>query len=744
MVTSGAQIQYSDLVALATLANAKLSPSTPYSFPAFGGKNEIALPSDIKPVATYGGTGAWPAGEKATLWIYGYKTIAGTKTYTWTPLVKAFYPVAASGDYSLTWSWTNPIGTTAPEGYIIAVPFLINGGWEFWWQDIGLVETFTEDGTFSNPAWKIDTTLEQTNDGFPAQNLPCGHGAWLKPMNQIHSDLFNGMDLFGGSSITFDPSFLLSGPWCVSAAQKCYLYINSTSVYNNLEFWYSEADSATGNELAPEADMRNQYTGGVDGLNSFDWTQNVIVKGRMVLMSIPDGQAPADWTLSASPGITPSFDPNYNDPVNGLVTGLIFDFDDVPYTVGTPLAITATPHTGAHVINTGNPAGGGLFVNCVFTGDSVVYGASDTTAIHYAGIAVKKVSLASSLTAITFTTAIGGSNVLESHHRSFCNGVFVANTLPTLGLMTYLDQDLPQYNNPSPPSPELSSRRVALSDSLPYIPHVDNRGALWPVFRDTDFTPDNISGQAFNGSAAWQGSICTKYIQKLSVTSTVPPSGLSSTITVVQFIFIGATPPLQVRILADNPNVTFYVKVGSPPTITDFDFNGIGGVWKNQNWGALPTLSTLYIGILNPTAAPVQVTTRMLQMFSLTEPDGTFFPTIKDDDGNTVPLHEAVSYHWWDNKNTDLLPIPLLGYCVNTITIRRQPVDNGSGIMIAPSTGTTALNVDIGIMAGYGFDTAGTFQKIQTITIPAGSASASQQVFLPSLSGTLLAYQCPE
>ncbi len=108
-----------------------------------------------------------------------------------------------------------------------------------------------------------------------------------------------------------------------------------------------------------------------------------------------------------------------------------------------------------------------------------------------------------------------------------------------------------------------------------------------------------------------------------------------------------------------------------------------------------------------------------------------------------MPQTEGYSYHPSDN-DVDLRPIPLLGYCVYSLTIARQPVDNGSGVLLDPSTGTSALNVNVGVMQGFGWETSGTFQNIQTITIPAGQSSITTDVFLPVLSGTPLAYQCAE
>jgi len=738
MVTPGNPITKADMDALATLANTKLSPGTPYGFPAFAGSDQISLPNDMTPKATYG-AGVFIAGKKVTAWLYGYKMISGVKTYTYSPLVKAFYPVNANGNFSMTWTWVSPTDATAPDGYVFVV---VTDTPKFIWKDIGPVQTLTDDGNFTG--WSVDTTLDQNNGGTPTQNLPCGHGAWLKPLNKIHQDLFTGMTLFGGSHTTFDPSFLLSGPWCVSAGQKCYLYLNSTSIYRNLQFWYSEADSATGNQLSPECELLAQALVMTNGANSLNFNANVKINGRIVIISQPSGQSPSDWTLSAShPGITITFDPAYSDgrfppPPTFPLTGFIFDFVDVQYTVGTPIVLTATP-LGADGVY------GGI-CDCVFTGDKVTYTATDATAIHYAGKAAKAAALPNSLAQITLTTSSSGVYAMDCHHRAFCNGVYVANTLPTLGIMPYLDVDLPQYN----PQDKLSSlapssRRQPISDSNPVsIPHVDNRGALWPIYRDTDFIPDSLFGQPFYGSPAWKAITYNKFILNLVTPDSAPPSGPGFDLEIVNGYFV-PLDSADLRIYINNPALTMYIKKDSAPTHTDYDAVAPCAAWFSLA-SAVPGFTTdaiYYVGVLNPT-----LTNRGLTAFAViiedgTAPNGTFFPTVLAADDSRVPQTEGYSYHFTDTA-VDLRPIPLYGYCVYSVTLRRQPVDIGGGILIAPSTGTSDLSVDIGLMQGYGWETQGTFQKIQTVTIPAGQASISASVFLPVLSGTPIAYQCPE
>lgn len=750
MIPPVSKISFADLAALATLANARLAPATPYQFNPFAGKDQISLPPDFTALADYS-TGSFGDSAKITFRLYAYKTIAGKKTYTWAPLRKAFTGATGAGTFSLTWTWVSPVDATAPEGYLVVLPLAFGSGFHLAWRDIGNVQTFTEDGTFSNPAWKFDTTLDADNGLVPADNIPVGFRAWLKVLNQIHNDLFTGMDLFGGAAITFTDDFLLSGPWCVSVAPKCYLTLGSAPrqpCYKNLAFLYSEADSLTGNQIAPEADLLATYIGVVNGANNFNWDVAVKVNGRLLIFSNP-GQSESDWVVAAShPGITISFDANYFDSgflgVGRTVTAFIFDFVDVQYTVGTPIVLTTTPPPGEDVINPGNPNGAGGRVDAVFTGDAITYATTDTIAIHLADIAAKSAALPSTLAPVTFTSPAGGTNVLESHHRTECPGVFTANTLPTLGLMTYLDVDLPQYS-PQPDTPFVAStRRTPRKAALPYMEVTANKGALWPVYRDTDFTPDSVVGKAVKGSVAWQKALATKNVRTINSTDDVPPyEPAEHLFNLSLFVPAGAA---EVRFLAQDPAVTLYVKANSAPTLADFDASAPGGTWLSlaDSVPGFVTNTTWFYGLYNPTSGQLSVATIAVRIDNATAPNGTFFPTGLDDDNNPIPNNEGLSYHFSDPSTIETRPIPLSGYCVSSLTLRRQPVANASGEDVSPSTSTADLAVKIGIMLGYGYEVAGVFTEIQTVTIPAGQAFVRVPVFLPVLAGTPLAYQSTE
>jgi hypothetical protein len=738
------KIQFADLKALADLANTKLLPANPYSFTALATPDEISLPDTIIAEAAYGGAGQFPDGSKVTIRIYVYKTIGGVKKYSGAFTRKAFTGTPGAGDFSMTWTWPAATpGPTAPDGYIavIAAPFFADG--LLAWIDHA-VALLTEDGSFSNPAWKFDRTLDAGNLGFPAQNLPCGRGAWLKMLNTIWRDLFAKMDVFGGSDITLNDAKKVSGPWCVSVAPNCYLKHSGFTLYKNLRFIYSEADSPTGNQLAREAEMLPAYIGVVNGANNFTWDADVLINGEIKIYSDP-GEVFADWVVSAShPGIAISFNPNdfQSDLPGGMaVSSFIFTFTNVQFTVGTPVVLTCTPPSGHSVIQPGNPSGGGGRVNAVFTeSDKTEYTSADTLAIHggsdtvNAG-AAKYSDLPAALTAITLTDPTGNAIALESHHRCFCKGVFTANTLPTPGGMTYLDVDMPQYRYTAG-NIFASSRRVARKAGLPYEAVVDNLGCLYPIYRDLDYAPDLVAGRPINGSVAWQSALASKYLFNGSYTDLIPANHSFDYVT---FVAIDAT---DVRFFANDPNVIIFAKAGAFPTPSDYDITGPGGAWlslKDSLPGFARDTNWFYI-IYNPTAATIEVMNANVVIGLPQAPNGSFFATQIDDGDNVFPELEHSSYHFFDEGFAQR-PIPLYGYCIYKLTLRRQPVKNTSGIAVSPNAGTADLPVKIGLMRGFSFDSAGVFNELQTVIIPAGQASISVDVFLPVLQGWPLAYQ---
>lgn len=730
MVNPGDKITWAVLNDLATLANTKVPLGAPYVFPPFAGIDQLSVPDDVKPVATYG-TGSFGDGQKVTLWLFSYRTIAGLKTYSWTPLLKAFVGASGSGNFSLTWTWTSPTDSNAPEGYLAVIPTPVVGEWAYTWKDIGNVQTLTQDGTFAG--WLTDSSLNDNG----ASNVPCAHGVWLKILNRIHSFLFVDLSLYGGP-VPFTSDFVLSGPWCVSVAPKLYLTLNGFTVYDNVEFWYNEEDSVTGNEIASEADMLNTYFGAVNNDNNLNFNVNGTLNGSIILMSLPPGQLESDWSFSSVPtaGITITFIPNYVDVHFGrTVTAIKFDLVDVPYVVGTPIILTANPPPLNSIILDGT---GGL-INVVFTGDKVTYTPTDGLAIHPAGATCKIVSLDEELDGTTFTIPTGGTGgniVFACHYRTFCNGVFTANTLPTMGMMTYLDVDLPQYRPSS--FPPASSRRVNLNNALAATATVDNRGALYLAFKDSDFTPDSVAGLPLFGSKAWQQSIFSKGITTRQLDDDIPPGGVAQTLYNYLSVLIpdGAT---DLRVLAINPALTIYVKKGSFPTVSSFDGSAPGGTWLD-----IPTVApgdSWFISALNPTPS---VITGNLTSYVLTLddelPNGSFFPIGTDG----LPQIEGYSYSFWNDVYLGNYPIPQFGYCVYSLTIERQPVDNGSGVSISPSTGISALIVHVGVSGGFGYATAGTFEELVAITIPAGRASITQACFFPVLGGAPIRIQCDE
>lgn len=735
MIAPNQPIEIADLQALATLANAKLTPGTPYAFQPFAGDDQIALPDpkSLKFQATYGGTGQFIDGQKITVRLYAYKTIAGAKTFNWNPLLKAFTGTAGAGNFSLKFSWTPDTSPAAPDGYLVSVPqtqFPFQNDWVFAWLDLGAMNQVIIDGSFN--AWHFDGSyIAGWNN--PGDDLPCGHGIWEKTLNQIRSDAFNKLSLFGGAT-SFGDVHKVSGPWCISQAPKCYLQFNNQPVHKNLQFLYSPADSAAGNELSPEADMFGVLIAAGNGANSFNWGVNVLINGAITFHT---DNNPGGFILSTSdPSITAV------DSTGGPNGDLVFTFNNTKYTVGTPIVLTAT-RTGVRGVTTGQ-------VDAVFTGDKQTLAQVDATAIHYSGSAAKSVALDESPPDITMTTGLGGNNPNPVHWLAYCNGVFIANTLPTQGIMPNVDVDLPQYNPQPTPNlgPPSSQRAPRGAGALPYMPVVDNKGSLWPVLPVEDFTPDSVQGKAFKGSKAWN-LLGTKYVFPFiasapMIPATIPPEQfLAGNGAIAITDGTGATQ--QVRILETNASLQAVIKFGSlPANINDGFQLPNAGAW-NILTPATPGWADgvqIYIGFFNPTADPQSTST----LYAVTDnspaaPDGTFFPTLNNPGDPAVPQIAGQSYNFDVlSPGNDLRPIPLYGYCIFAITARHLPGSDG----LAPSTGTEDLDVDIGLMPGFGFDAAGAFQKIQTITIPAGQASVTVPVFWPVLGGAPLAYSCDE
>ncbi len=747
-VSNGQPITYADFAALATLANSKLSPTTPFSFPPFGGSDVVALPTKVTPVATYG-SGLFSAGESVAFWLYSYKLIASVKTYSYVPVTTDITGVTASGNFSLTWTWVAPIGTTAPDGYVVVIPRIAGSGYYYEWKDIGNVLTLTSNGDFSDPSWQTDMTLQQNNGGNPSQNLPCGHGAWLKPWNSIHelscyqTDIacmntgdVTGLDPVGGpvinGSITpLGIGGLISGPWCVAVSggadantlsgwiTRLSMYVQGatqgftvgfTQCYRNIKFYFRAADGpmvdiSASNQLSAFR-IGSDILAGTTG----HWHLKIIScsDGHIKVQDSGGGTVRADMDVTAGNVYDLSFDITGIGPIFlGLSVPLDLDF-----------TFTTASATGAGIAAVGIELNND--VRSIAVPDSYCEIEFNNPVKNNVGSYVT-VQLCTSCLQLTLTE---NNNV---------PGVWVANTLPTLGIFPYLDQDLPQYK-PNAISAEASTRRIALNPSLPYIASVNNRGALWPVFRDTQFIPDSVAGQPVNGSAAWN-VLGTKYVKPASDTNLVPPYEPGEVLWNYSTFVPASTT--QLRFYTSNPNFNLYAKAGGFPTVADHDFMIAGGVWGIVPSG-FATDTTWFYSVQNNDTSSASSNTIAIPVVEVA-PNGTFFPTINDDSGAVVPQTEGYSYNWTTPASITLRPIPLYGYCVNSITVRRLPVNNASGIVLAPSTGTSDLSVDIGIMAGFGWAIAGTFTKLQTITIPAGQAEITTPVFWPVLSGTPLA-----
>jgi hypothetical protein len=727
-------ITHADLKALADLANAKLLPATPYAFTPFLGADQLGLPADVKVAAVYGGAGQFPDGRKQTIWLFGYKIIDGVKNYSWSPLIKAFLPQAGAGAFSLAWTWADAI-TNPPDGYLVVIPkfesFIpasvnpfapLKNLYSLVWQDIGAATNFAEDGSFSSGLWFVDEGLLQGTDAsfgvVPQKQLPCALGTWTKTLNLIRHDLVYGTDILNSSSAKIlGRSAINSGPSCVCVGPKLAAWMpranfsggGYSQCYDQIQFYFRAADAPGGIDIA----VQNR-------LLDFAVTSDPIAAPThtahwaLTLVGCSDGHIKIADFDPVNPGMgTVRFEA---DVVAGATVDCSFDiFDAVGYnpSPGIPRAL-----------------------DCIFTtaGTNVSASALGIELSNDVQLAI----VPDSFFELSFNglTSCGQLVVTENNNVP---GIWVAKTLLSNGQMTYLSQDLPQYQIAN----SIDSRRTARNNALPYMSIVDNRGALSPVLRDTDFTPDLVAGHAVNGSKAWQ-MLAVKNVTTLTNTDIIPPYEPDEVLqpnTYVLFVPFGAT---EIRFLTSDPNAAIYIDktTGHTPTLAANDGNGPGAAWfivpvTPADYGAI-----WHFAIYNPTAQPINVTTKVVTITGdiADTPNGTFFPTQKDDAGNIIPQTEKYSYHFADSApDAPPLPIPLFGYCVFEIAIRRQPV-NG----VAPSTGTLALPVDIGIMDGFGFDVPGTFTRLLSTAIPAGQSGIVVSTFLPVLSGTLLSYQCAE
>lgn len=733
MVTPSTTIQFSDLQALATLANAKLSPATPYSFPAFAGTDQIGLPdpASLTIAPTYSPSGNFLPGDVVTLWLFAYKTIAGVKTYSYEPVAKAFYSTPALGNFTVAFTWTPVIGPTSPDGFIAVSATDLRNFSEatFNWKDIGNVATVTMDGSFTG--WSLDQSyIPAAQIGGGTVDVPCAHGIWGKVLNTIWHDALAKLDVFGGAKP--NPStYATSGPWIISAGPKLYLNINNEAIYNGPVFVFSPHDSATGNVMSHEADMgvpSPVFTAAANGANALTWDTTGTISGTVTLLTTLPNQTSSDWTLSASDGSITTSIANTSDALSNIVTGLIFTFTNTPVTGGSPITLTATALTGGVI----QGSGVGSKLNAVLTGIPAAQTnlGQQFTCIHPAGPQSNSAQLANTLPAVNLTTSAGGANSFESHWRAYCNGVYIANTLPTQGIMPFVDVDLPNYFT-GEGGVNASRQRVPKNPaSASYIPTVDNSPSLWPIFKDSDFTPDVFFGQPFKGSKAWNIMVSKQVNATTYLLNpvTVPANGFVAPTLPIS----PSSPVQQFRALVDNPNIQLYVKYGAPPTLSVFDAILTGGIWNfltPSSLGWVPG-GQIFVGFFNTIATPQTANAYQVGIDNETAPNGNFFAGQFADDGSFIPFLEGQSYIF-DDPSGQNRPIPLFGYSIFKITLCRLPgADNSQPV-----------NVNVGVMDGSGWAVAGTFDLVQSFSIPAGQDFIDAPAFIPVLGGAPLAYQ---
>ena len=113
MINRGEVIAYSDLEALATLANTKLSPAVPFAFPPVDPL--VAAPASLAGILTYG-SGNYQAFTTLLVKVYAYQIEAGVKTYSATFAMGAAVTDGSGNPFKVKWTWTAAPGAS---GYVL-------------------------------------------------------------------------------------------------------------------------------------------------------------------------------------------------------------------------------------------------------------------------------------------------------------------------------------------------------------------------------------------------------------------------------------------------------------------------------------------------------------------------------------------------------------------------------------------------------------------------------------------------
>jgi hypothetical protein len=288
---------------------------------------------------------------------------------------------------------------------------------------------------------------------------------------------------------------------------------------------------------------------------------------------------------------------------------------------------------------------------------------------------------------------------------------------------------------------------------LPAEPSVENAAATWLVLRDTDPYPNTL-----------KLDLC-RSVQEESYT--INPGEYAS---VLMFLELG----LNDFRLDNSDDLPVYFAKDYTATIGAYDVMASDGKLTLAALKAFygdTVLDTFSVAeIYNNTLAPVTITAYQRRIFSTEsdqdrapDPVPVYIPSVYQEDAEefnyTRTVGEAFSYNITSRGTyqTELKPIPVRGYVIYSVMVRRWPkltvpaTDRHPSIYLPPTApeDLAALTVKIGQLSGTvhsDFDavTLGTFQELTEITIPEGELEARVNVFWPVLLGAPLIYQCTE
>lgn len=736
-VTSGTPITQADLDALATLANSIGTPAIDQTHQFTYFDADLQPPSAVTGTINYGSGTHLAAGVEFICHVYSYKDISGRRHYSQQCAIGHVQPNTSLDFFEVEWNWTAPADPV--DGYIYVYWQGGTGNFVGLWSDVTALP-FTDDfssltdpfsGVYAdeNPVegWEVvdSTRLDYTSGAwFP--------GPWLRQLNRLRTDAF-------GDLAANDPSWAVSGPWVV-AVGPLLRFGSDVSVYADVEFLYA-ADDHVGNldldtivEIGTSevpVELANASSGTTfQGFLDYDTTAAGTVSGTIT------------WTLGGSSyntyGLTiTSGTPTINTEnwtVNGNTLTLEFDIS-LPAGVSViRVDVTTTAD------NFTDPAD---IISAVLL-DTENLAASDTDVIHESSLGKKVVPTAmdGSLGPVTFNSV---DYYLAFRAEGNLEGVWVAKSRPVFGVQTFLQNDLPNYYW-SANGWYSSDHAEATFNGNSVQPAASPRSALWPVFRDTDFgTWRNFN----NGGSApipyWAGvDPFHSFAQDQLALEAGAKSEASS-------IFVPSNYEAIV-VKASNASISVYVSTVSasidPNNAATYDATGVGEVRLPDDfaWSGNGTLWFLFKNTTANAATFWAQTVLCLKNDSNIYPGDApvFFKTLS----SGLAGFELHSFNWApgtkDSGGGGTLSVPHSGYCIFRITITRLPVAGVGGIASAPSTGTAEIGVSIGVIQGQTFDVSGTFEQLDTITLPANTASVTQEVFWPVLQGTPLVYQASE